>query len=157
MPELSYPSEVFPGPPGVTIDAPDTWAPVRVGGTLLACRRIDSDHGFAPNVVVRGFQRTGDFTMREALAELRAFVDEQPEGHVDEPFELTLGEVPFLGVNVSWSDPDIGMIVQIHLFAGSRRGRIVDLVQATGSVGGGDAQSAYAEVQQVLQTIRVTK
>ncbi|GAA8843963.1 hypothetical protein DUHN55_09830 [Helicobacter pylori] len=157
MPELSYPSEVFPGPPGVTIDAPDTWAPVRVGGTLLACRRIDSDHGFAPNVVVRGFQRTGDFTMREALAELRAFVDEQPEGHVDEPFELTLGEVPFLGVNVSWSDPDIGTIVQIHLFAGSRRGRIVDLVQATGSVGGGDAQSAYAEVQQVLQTIRVTK
>ena len=48
MPELSYPSEVFPGPPGVTIDAPDTWAPVRVGGTLLACRRIDSDHGVAP-------------------------------------------------------------------------------------------------------------
>lgn len=156
MPELSYPSEVFPGPPGVTIDAPDTWAPVRVGGTLLACRRIDSDHGFAPNVVVRGFQRTGDFTMREAVAELRTFVDEQSEGHVDEPFELTLGEVPFLGVNVSWSDPDIGTIVQIHLFAGSRRGRIVDLVQATGSVGGGDAQSAYAEVQQVLQTIRVT-
>ena len=35
--------------------------------------------------------------------------------------------------------------------------RIVDLVQATGSVGGGDAQSAYAEVQQILQTIRVTK
>ena len=156
MPELSYPSEVFPGPPGVTIDAPDIWAPVRVGGTLLACRRIDSDHGFAPNVVVRGFQRTGDFTMREAVAELRTFVDEQSEGHVDEPFELTLGEVPFLGVNVSWSDPDIGTIVQIHLFAGSRRGRIVDLVQATGSVGGGDAQSAYAEVQQVLQTIRVT-
>lgn len=156
MPELSYPSEVFPGPPGVIIDAPDTWAPVRVGGTLLACRRIDSDHGFAPNVVVRGFQRTGDFTMREAVAELRTFVDEQSEGHVDEPFELTLGEVPFLGVNVSWSDPDIGTIVQIHLFAGSRRGRIVDLVQATGSVGGGDAQSAYAEVQQVLQTIRVT-
>ena len=35
--------------------------------------------------------------------------------------------------------------------------RIVDLVQATGSVGGGDAQSAYGEVQQVLRTIRVTR
>ncbi len=47
--------------------------------------------------------------------------------------------------------------MQIHLFAGSRRGRIVDLVQATGSVGGDDAQSSYAEVQQILQTLRVTK
>lgn len=157
MPELTYPSEVFPGPPGVTVDVPDAWAPVRVGGTLLSCRRVESDQGFAPNVVIRGFQRTADFTMRNALEELRGFVADQEEGHVDEPFELELGDVPFLGVNVSWKDPEIGTIVQIHLFAGSRRGRIVDLVQATGSVGGGDAQSAYAEVQQILQTIRVTK
>ena len=157
MAELRYPSEVFPGPPGVTIEVPESWGPVRVGGTLLACRRIQSDHGFAPNVVIRGFQRTGDFTMRHALGELRAFVSGQESGHVDEPFELQLGEVPFVGVNVSWKDPEIATIVQIHLFAGSRRGRIVDLVQATGSVGGGDAQSAYAEVQQILQTIRVTR
>ena len=26
MPELKYPSEVFPGPPGVTVDVPETWA-----------------------------------------------------------------------------------------------------------------------------------
>lgn len=157
MPELRYPSEVFPGPPGVTIEVPETWAPVRVGGTLLACRRIQSDHGFAPNVVIRGFQRTADFTMRHALEELRGFVATQADGHVDEPFELELGDIPFVGVNVSWKDPEIATIVQIHLFAGSRRGRIVDLIQATGSVGGGDAQSAYAEVQQILQTIRATR
>lgn len=157
MPELTYPSEVFPGPPGVTIDVPDTWAPVRVGGTLLSCRRVESEQDFAPNVVVRGFQRTSDFTMRHALEELRSFVADQAEGHVDEPFELELAGVPFLGVNVSWKDPEIGTVVQIHLFAGSRRGRIVDLVQATGSVGGDDAQSSYAEVQQILQALRVTK
>lgn len=156
MPQLTYPSEIFPGPPGVTIDVPATWGPVRVGGTLLACRRITSDHGFAPNVVIRGFQRTSDFTMRHALEELRGFVAQQQEGSVDEPFELDLGDVPFVGVNVSWVDPQIGTIVQIHLFAGSRRGRVVDLLQATGSVGGNDAQSAYAEVQQVLRTIRAT-
>lgn len=155
MPQLTYPSETFPGPPGVTIDVPETWAPVRVGGTLLSCRRVESDQGLAPNVVIRGFQRTADFTMRHALQELRDFVAQQEDGHVDEPFELELGEVPFVGVNVSWVDEQIGTIVQIHLFAGSRRGRIVDLIQATGSVGGGDARSAYAEVQHVLRTIRV--
>lgn len=157
MPQLTYPSETFPGPPSVTIDVPDTWAPVRVGGTLVSCRRIASDHGFAPNVVIRGFQRSSDFTMRTALAELRGFVADQQAGNVDEPFELELGEVPFLGVNVSWTDPEIGTVVQIHLFAGSRRGRILDLVQATGSVGGDDAQSSYAEVQQILRTVRVAR
>lgn len=157
MPELSYPSEMFPGPPSVTLDAPDTWGPVRVGGTLLACRRIESDESFAPNVVVRGFQRTSDFTMRDAIAELRRFLDEQEAGSLDDPFEIELGGVPFVGVNVSWTDPEIGTVVQIHLFAGSRRGRIVDIVQATGSVGGETAESSYAEVQQILQSVRITK
>lgn len=157
MPQLSYPSDTFPGPPSVTVDIPDTWAPVRVGGTLLSCRRINSDHGFAPNVVVRGFQRSADFSMRDALAELTSFLDGQQDGSLDEPFEVELGEVPFLGVNASWVDPEIGTVVQIHLFAGSRRGRIVDLVQVTGSVGGADAEGAYAEVQAVLQTVRVSK
>lgn len=156
MAQLSYPSDTFPGPPGVTLDVPETWAPVRVGGTLMACRKIDSDHGFAPNVVVRGFQRTADFTIRAALAELRAFVAERGEGRVDEPFELELGDVPFLGVNVSWTDEEIGTVVQIHLFAGSRRGRIVDIVQATGSVGGDDMERSYGEVQGILQSVRVT-
>lgn len=115
MPHLSYPSETFPGPPSVTVDVPDSWAPVRVGGALLSCRRVESDHGCAPNVAVRGFQRTSDFTMRHAL-------------------------LPFLGVNVSSTDEQIGTVVQIHLFAG-----------------GSDAQDSYAEVQQILQTVRIVK
>lgn len=155
MPQLTYPSDTFPGPPSVTIDVPETWAPVRVGGTLMSCRRIEGDRGFAPNVVIRGFQRSADFTMRDALAELRGFVAEQQDGTVDEPFDIDLGGAPFLGVNVFWTDPQIGTVVQIHLFNSSRRGRVVDLVQATGSVGGDDAQSSYGEVQQVLQTVRI--
>mgnify|MGYP003340957451 CR=1 FL=1 len=50
----------------------------------------------------------------------------------------------------------IGTVVQIHLFAGSRRGRIVDIVQSTGSVGGDDMERSYGEVQGILQSVRVT-
>lgn len=156
MPQLTYPSETFPGPPSVTLDVPDTWAPVRVGGALMSCRRIESDRGFAPNVVVRGFQRDSDFTLRDALAELRTFVEGQPDGVVDTPFDLDLDGQPLLGVNVSWTDPAIGVVVQIHLFHSSRRGRVVDLVQATGSVGGDDAQRSYGDVQQILRTVRIS-
>lgn len=157
MSTLSYPSEAFPGPPEVALDIPDGWSPLRVSGTLLGCRRIVSHQGIAPHVVIRGSRRSVDYTERRALQELRDFVDAQPEGRVDDPFEIELDGTPFVGVTVSWKDPEIGTIVQIHLFTCSRRDRGVDLIQATGSVAGSDVRSAYADVQQILRTIRVSR
>jgi hypothetical protein len=60
-------------------------------------------------------------------------------------------------VSVSWTDDRVGDVVQAHLFAGARRGQVVDLVQVTGSVGGEDAGTEYDTVQQVMQTVRVTR
>ena len=34
---------------------------------------------------------------------------------------------------------------------------VVDLIQVTGSVGGEHAEAAYPPVQQVMQTVRVTR
>jgi hypothetical protein len=150
MQTLSYPSRQFPGPPSVAVEIPAEWSAVRVPGTLLAARRTSTEGAFAPNVVVRGFTRSGRFTIGRALAE-------QPDGEVEQPFEVEIDGVPFVGVNVAWRDESVGDIVQAHLFAGARRGQVVDLVQVTGSVGGSDADAEYPMVQQVMQTVRVTR
>ncbi|HET8766460.1 MAG TPA: hypothetical protein VFM86_03960 [Pedococcus sp.] len=157
MPTLKYPSEQFPGPPSVTVDIPDGWSPVRVPGTLLAARRAEKGGAFAPNLVVRGFTRSAEFTIGRALAELKAFVQERPDGEMDDPFEVEIADVPFVGVNVSWTDEKVGDVVQAHLFAGARRGQVVDLIQVTGSVGGPEVESEYATVQELMQTVRVTR
>jgi hypothetical protein len=157
MPTLTYPSTQFPGPPSVAIDIPEDWTGVRVPGTLVAARRKESTGRFAPNLVIRGFTRSGQFTIGMALRELGDFVKERPEGTMDPPFEVEIAEVPFVGVNVSWTDERVGDVVQAHLFAGARRGQVVDLVQVTGSVGGQDAGTEYDTVQQVMQTVRVTR
>jgi hypothetical protein len=154
---LKYPSEQFPGPPSVTVEIPEEWSAVRVPGTLLAARRRVSAEKFAPNIVVRGFTRSGDFTIGRALAELRAFIEGMSEGEMDQPFELEIDEVPFVGVNVSWTDEKVGDVVQAHLFAGARRGQVVDLIQVTGSVGGPDVGEEYERLQGVMQTVRVTR
>ncbi|HET6692740.1 MAG TPA: hypothetical protein VFG97_00430 [Pedococcus sp.] len=66
---LSHPSRQFPGPPAVAVETPAEWSAVRVPGTLLAARR--TSEGFvAPDVVVRGFTRSGRFTIGRALGEL---------------------------------------------------------------------------------------
>jgi len=157
MATLTYPSTQFPGPPSVAIDIPEDWTGVRVPGTLVAARRKESMGQFAPNLVVRGFTRSGAFTIGMALRELKDFVEDRPDGTMDTPFEVQIAEVPFVGVNVSWSDDRVGDVVQAHLFAGARRGQVVDLVQVTGSVGGEDAGTEYDTVQQVMQTVRVTR
>lgn len=154
---LAYPSDVFPGPPTVAIDIPADWSPVRVAGTLIAARRTSSESAFAPNIVVRGFTRSSQFTIGRALGELAAYVAQQSEGEMETPFEVEIGRVPFVGVNVSWTDEAIGDVVQAHLFAGARRGQVVDLLQLTGSVGGPDAEAEYPTIQQVMQTVRVKR
>ncbi len=157
MSTLKYPSEQFPGPPSITVDIPDGWSPVRVPGTLLAARRAQKGDTFAPNLVIRGSTRSAEFTIGRALAELEAFVRERPDGEMDEPFEVEIAEVPFVGVNVSWTDETVGDVVQAHLFAGARRGQVVDLIQVTGSVGGPEVEVEYSTLQQLMQTVRVTR
>ena len=157
MTTLTYPSAQFPGPPSVSVDIPQSWAPVRVPGTLLAARRASAGGVFAPNVVVRGFTRSGRFTIGRALAELQGFVEQRPGGRMDRPFEIDIEQVPFVGVTVSWSDERVGDLVQAHLFAGARRGQVVDLIQLTGSVAGPDAETEYPVVQDLMQTVRVAR
>jgi hypothetical protein len=157
MTTLTYPSAQFPGPPSISVDIPEGWSAVRVPGTLLAARRAGTDGRFAPNVVVRGFTRSGDFTIGRALAELRSYVQDRTDGQMDAPYAHAIEQIPFVGVNVSWSDERVGDVVQAHLFAGARRGQVVDLIQVTGSVGGEQAGSEYVSLQRLMQTVRVTR
>jgi len=154
---LTYPSVQFPGPPSVSVDIPDGWSAVRVPGTLLAARRTDTAGRFAPNVVVRGFTRSGDFTIGRALGELKGYVEDRTGGQMDAPFALEIDTVPFVGVNVSWRDERVGDVVQAHLFAGARRGQVVDLIQVTGSVGGEQVVAEYSSLQTLMQTVRVSR
>jgi hypothetical protein len=133
MPTLKYPSEQFPGPPSVTVEIPDGWSPVRVPGTLLAARRNDTGGRFAPNVVVGGFTRSGDFTIGRALAELKSYVEDRTGGEMDAPFALEIESVPFVGVNVSWKD------------------------EAVGDVGGEQVDVEYDSLQQLMQTVRIAR
>lgn len=156
MTQLESPSPTFPGPPRVSLDVPEDWSPVPMAGTLLAARGPLTD-GLASNVVIRHHTRPLGYSVPTALGDLRAFADQQPEGEMDEPFTLDLGGTPVVGVNVSWTDPKAGDVVQVHLFAGTRLEGLVHVVQVTGSVGGTDVQQDYAQLQGILQTVRIER
>jgi hypothetical protein len=157
MRTISYPSAAFPGPPHIELDLPDGWSPLRLGGVLMAAREVSAPTGFASNVVVKGYARDLHFDVREVMRDLHAFAGDQPSGVVDDPFRLTIGGVPWLGVNVSWVDPEIGQLLQAHLIAGWERGTFLDLVHVVGAVGGGDVMRAYQSLHDVLVSVRVSR
>lgn len=47
--------------------------------------------------------------------------------------------------------------VRATLFAGARRGQVVDFLQVTGSVGGPEAETDHPGIQQVMQSVRVQR
>ena len=69
MTRVGYPSDLFPGPLGASLDLPDGWAPVPVASAAMACRKLDSAHSFAPNIIVRTSSRGIDHSLRTAIAE----------------------------------------------------------------------------------------
>lgn len=156
MPTFSYPSDQFPGPPAVTIDLPEDWSPVPTPGALLAARG-PAGSGPAPTLVVRHHTRPAGFTVDAALKDLRTYATRLPDSEVDEPFSVDVGGVPFVGVNLSWSDARNGDVVQVHLFAGGRQQGLVHLVHVTGTVGGSSAPQDYDVLQGILRTVRVER
>ena len=63
-----YPSDTFPGPPAVTVEAPPGWIPEPAGGSLMAFLDPASPEGFRTNLVISAIRLRGDDTLA-AVAE----------------------------------------------------------------------------------------
>jgi hypothetical protein len=155
MTNLAFPSEEFPAQPAITLQIPEDWEPVHASGAVLAARRAADDGTFVPNVVVRVEGRPADFETTDALAELKAFAAERPQGTMSAPFTTVLDGRPFVGCDLSWVDDQAGTVLQSHLFGGVPSGPILQLVQLTGSVGGAQARADFPTVKAIMQSLTV--
>ena len=157
MTTLSYPSDRFPAPPSVTIDIPDDWEPVSVPAVALAAKQGGGQQAFTANVIVRLGTRPGLDQPADALMELAGAVQGRQDATVGEMQHVELGGLPFVRVDVAWTDPRGIAIRQHHLFTGlPREDGLQDFVHLTGSVGGPEADSDEAVVIKVLESVRVS-
>lgn len=155
MARLAFPSADFPAQPALTLQLPDDWAPVHTSGAVMAARRAADEGAFAPNVVVRVERRSVDFELGDAIAELKAFAAEHPQGATSEPFTTELDGRVFVGCDVSWVDDQVGTVLQAHLFGGVPSGPYLQLVQVTGSVGGAQAREDYPAIKAIMKSLTV--
>ncbi len=154
MTQISSNSERFPAPPNVTLDLPDGWLGVPVPGAILSCRGPLVD-GRAPIVAIRYTTQPLTYDLGDALREVTSHARQRPGGEVEEPFRAPIGGLELVGVNASWTDPSIGDVVQVHMFAGTRTEGLLRLLHITGTVGGASVEEDYETVQAVLETLRI--
>jgi hypothetical protein len=157
MTTLSYPSDRFPAPPSVSLDVPDDWDPVSVPAVALAAKQ-GGEHVFTANVIVRIGTRPGLDQPTDALMELAGAVEGRLDAKIGEMQHVELGGLPFVRIDVSWTDPRGIAIRQHHLFTGMpREDGLQDFVHLTGSVGGPEADSDEAVVLKVLESVTVSR
>lgn len=156
MTTVSYPSDVVPGPPPITLDMPEGWTQVWAPETLIAIRDDAEgvDH-FLANVVVRFYQRLGSFGSEEIHAELSEYVAQRRDGELGPLKQQAVNGREWLGSDVAFVDDQAGTIGQVHWFTGQRRNDVMDVIQVTGSYAGSRREQDYATIDAIVDTIRV--
>lgn len=158
MTSLTFPSDRFPAPPSVTLDVPDDWEPVSVPAVALAAKQSGDQQVFTANVIVRLGTRPALDQPADALMELAGAVQGRQDATVGEMQHVEIGGLPFVRVDVAWTDPRDIAIRQHHLFTGlPREDGLQDFVHLTGSVGGPEADGDETVVLKVLESVRVSR
>ncbi len=155
MTTLTFPSEVNPGPPALTLDVPDGWEQLAVPQTLLATREPATGDAFATNIVARLVQRGSGTTPSEIVGELGDHVRARPDGEIGAPYDVELSGRRWTAVNLSYGDAEHGVVNQLHLFSGELRGPLLALVQVTATFAGSREEEQLRVVREALSTLRV--
>ena len=156
MTRISYPSEVVPGPPPVSLDMPEGWTQVWAPDTLIAIRddAQGADH-FLANVVVRFYQRLAPFGPNEIQAELTQYAQQRRDGQVGALKQLSVGGREWLGADLAFVDDQAGTVGQVHWFTAQRHNDVFDVVQGTGSDAGSRREQDYATIDAIVDSVRV--
>jgi hypothetical protein len=155
MTEFSCPSETFPSLPGVALRAPADWEPAASPGCAIAVRAIVSPDVFAANVLVTVQRHVAEFSLKTALAAVRAELESFPESKVEEPFEAAFGPDRYVLVNTALRHPEHGLLVQIHAYTSLLHGAMKDIVHVVGTCAGDRVTTDYPVLQQVMESTRL--
>jgi hypothetical protein len=158
MTTVSYPSELHPAPPPVSIDIPDSWETMSVPGVAIAAVQAERNADFTPNLIVRVGTRPALDQPADVLMEVAGAMQDRPDAHLGPAEQVELGGVQWTRVSVAWTDAQGLPIRQTHLSHGlPRDSEVQDFFHLTGSTGGASAESDAAVVQGVLESVRITR
>ena len=157
MTTVSYPSDSFPAPSGVSIDCPDGWRPMPEAAQCLAVVKDAEPGQFRANVIVSVRRMAAGTALDSAIAELHDRIKQLSEyAPIGEERRLVDGCQGFR-IEGSFVDATAGTIVQAIRLAVVPLGPVEDLVQTTGSCHGSQVPLALQQIRDIQDSLKVEK
>jgi len=157
MAELRFPSDDFPAPVGVRVDAPDRWVPLPHVALPLALGREVEEGEFHPNVIVVVSRIRADHTLDDAHAEVLRKLKPLPRMRRLDGGDVDVDGLPGRWVEASFKGGGGSVLVQSVRTVVVPRGPVADLVQTTGTCTLTQHPWAAAEIRAVQESLRVDR
>lgn len=153
MPTVGHPSALSPQLPTIELTLPEGWV-AETGGNALFGATHGRGGDLAPQLTAY-IHTSRDATTDDLVDDLVIEAEAHDEGEADPTFAVDLDGREWTGLNVSWID-DGEPVYLVHLVTAIAAGDVTQLVRLTGRIAGPDSERDYGEVQDVLETVRVT-
>ncbi len=153
MPTVGHPSALSPQLPTIELTLPDGWLAEPGGKALFrATHHRGGEH--APQLTAY-IHTSRETTTDDLVDDLVLESEAHDEGEADPTFAVELEGRTWTGLNVSWIE-DGEPVYVVHLLAALDADEVTHLVRITGRIAGPDSERDYDEVQNALETVRVT-
>lgn len=156
MTEASFPSDVFPDFPAVTIDQPDGWSSRAVPGALIAVIDEREADTFSPNVIVGVTRVAGSHTLADEVAAVAQYVTQLPEVAPVDNAPVDFGGRTWGVAEFAYRADGAGSIVQVIAVTVVQTGDTADVVRITGTAGADDYETALPVIRGIVASARVT-
>ena len=153
MPTVGHPSALSPQLPTIELTLPEGWV-AEPGGDALFRAAHGRGGDLAPQLTA--YVHTSHEAMTDDLVDdLVTEAEAHDEGESDPTFEVDLDGRTWTGLNVSWIEAGEPVYL-VHLLTAVDAGEVTQLVRITGRIAGPDSESDYDQVQDAMETARVT-
>lgn len=156
MPTIAYPSADLPGPPGVTLEAPDGWELLTAPGVQIAIAEPAGLAGFRANLVVTVQRMRSGYDLAAARVDLDRRTAGLPELEDLGTGEIEVGSRTWLASEYGYTQPGSETVVQACRCAVVDRGVAVDVVEVVGSCGADRAEGAIEAIRAVQDSVRIS-
>lgn len=153
MPTVGHPSALSPQLPTIELSLPDGWVAEPGGDALF--RAVHGRGGDLAPELTAYIHTSWELTTDALVDDLVTQAQAQDEGEADPTFEVEIDGREWTGLNVSWIDEG-GPVYVVHLLTSLDAGEVTQLVRVTGRIAGPDSEADYDEVQDAMETVRVT-
>jgi hypothetical protein len=157
MTELRYPSDDFPAPVGVRLEAPERWVPLPHVALPLALGREVAEGEFNPNVIVVVSRIRAELSLDDAHAEVLRKLKPMPRLKELGSGDVDVDGLPGRWVEVSFKGGGGAVLVQSVRTVVVPRGPVADLVQTTGTCTITQHPWAGAEIRAVQESLRLDR